>query len=114
VQEDRFEPEVTFGVLFLLAIIVVAAAGFVCMQAWRGNWQVVAITLGLPLLLAALLAALAASGKLNSGHSEDWGPMLALLAAAAIATISVVTAIVAGIVGFFGHRRRAATVEQIF
>jgi hypothetical protein len=112
-QEDRREFEVIFGGLILVALFVLAIAGFACLQAWRGNWQVVAITLGLPLLLAALLAALAASGKLNSGHSEDWGPMMALLAAAAIATISVVTAIVAGIVGFFGHRRRAS-VGQIF
>jgi hypothetical protein len=101
--------------LILLVLPFAAALGvWASMLAWRGNWQGAALALGIPFLIAVLVAVLAFTGALNSGHSEDWGPLMAMLAAAALGGFCVIAAIVAGIVGYLGHRRRAASLGNTF
>ena len=102
------------GLFLLGGVPALGFAVWASMLAWRGNWQAAALTLGAPLLLAALIAALAMSGPLDAGHSEDWGPLMAMLFAAALAVYSLVASAIAGIVGFVGHRRRAASTDNVF
>ena len=100
--------------ILLVLPLAICLAVWAAMLAWRGNWKAAAIALGSPLLLAIAIAALAMSGALDSGHSEDWGPLMALLLAGAMAMFSVVSAVAAGIVGFIGHRQRAAALDNTF
>jgi hypothetical protein len=83
-----------------------AFAGWSAWLAWKGRWKIVAFALGIPLALAAFLAGLAISGALDSADSEDWGPLLAMLAAAAVAQVVVATGVISGVTGFFGYRAR--------
>ena len=100
--------------LLLVLSLALGLAAWASILAWRGNWKTAAFALGLPFLLAALIAASALTGVLDSGSSEDWGPLMAMLFAAALAAFCLVAAVVAGIVGYFGHRRRAASLGNTF
>ena len=76
--------------ILLVLSLAICLAVWAAMLAWRGNWKAAAIALGSPLLLAIAIAALAMSGALDSGHSEDWGPLMALLLAGAMAMFSII------------------------
>jgi hypothetical protein len=94
---------VIVGLLLLPALAFASWSGWL---AWHGRWKIVAFVLGIPLALAALVAGLAISGALDSGHSEDWGPLLAMLAAAAVAQVVVAAGVISGVAALFGHRAR--------
>ena len=113
-QEDRSGLEVTLLLILLGFVMCAGLAVWASVLAWNGNWKAVAMALGAPLAIAALLALSAASGALDSGHSEDWGPLMALLIAGAMGAFCAGAAIIAGLAGFLGHRRRMAELNNTF
>jgi hypothetical protein len=95
--------------LVLLGVAALIFAGWCWWQAWLGHWRAVAIGIGLAYLLSAILVAIIYTGGFKSGHSEDWGPLLAWMITVTIAFATTFIAVLSGLVGYLGHRSRNVT-----